>query len=101
MKTILVVFTKERLGKDSDTSKMKKYAYNTEADLKEGDLIISNSYNSFLQVTNVLETLYTYYNSVTGEMSNEITSSNQWKIKTLILNQENNPNFVYGSLAHL
>lgn len=98
MKTVLVVFTKKKLESDSEISRIKRYSYNTEADLKEGDLISSKSYDSYLQVVKVLDKPYLYYNSTTGELSNEFNSANQWKIKTLVINQVNDDNIIYGRL---
>jgi hypothetical protein len=98
MKTVLVVFTKRKLELDSEISKLKRYSYNTEADLKEGDLISSKSYDSYLQVVKILPRDFMYYNSATGEMSNEFNSSDQRKIKTLVINQENDDNIIHGRI---
>lgn len=99
MKTVLVVFTKKKLELDSEISRLKRYSYNTEADLKEGDLVSSKSYDSYLQVVKVFDNAYLYYNSATGELSNEFNSANQWKIKTLVINQVNDDNIIYGRLV--
>lgn len=97
MRTILVTYT----NRDSLTSKeirgAKLYCFNTEDDLKVGDRISSESYTTNMLVVKALETSFKYYNSVTGTLSNEFTSSLDREIATLVI-RENATDVIYGTL---
>lgn len=88
MKTILVIFTKNKVEDSSTIATTKKYSFNTNEDIKVGDMLKSSSYSTELQVVKVLDRSYKYYNSVTGELSDEFTSSAQWEVKTLVVRNE-------------
>ena len=86
MKTILVAFVEENTSvAEVNNRKIKKYCFNTEDTLEVGDRIASNSYTGNMLVTDVLNTSYTYYNNNDGSLSNEITSTQCFPIKTLVL----------------
>lgn len=97
MKTIIVIYTNKKLVRKADIAGMKKYAFKTASELKEGDMISSSAYNANLQVVNTLNEEFTYYNSETGELSNNYTSTKQWFVKELII-REDNEDAVYGSI---
>jgi hypothetical protein len=99
MKTVLVVYTDNFLSK-SAVARAKKYCFNTESDLREGDMIKSKDYTTSMQVVKVLDKSYKYFNGATGELSDEFNSTAQWEIKTLVIKEENN-DVVYGSLTRL
>lgn len=89
MKTILLVYLNERMTvSQANNWKVKKYCFRTEDDLKVGDIIKSRSYSTNMLVTDVIEKDHTYYNSVTGELSNEPNSTACYPIKTLVIRQE-------------
>ena len=96
MKTILVVFTNTKLGPQG-IRMSKKYSFNTSSEVKEGDMIKTAKYNTSLQVTRVLDKSHKYYNSLTGELSDEFNSSSQNEILELQL-REDAAEVVYGSL---
>ena len=96
MRTILVVYTDNLLSKN-EIAKAKKYSFNTESNLKEGDMVKSSTYSTAMQVVKVLDKSYKFYNSSTGEMSDEFNSTAQWEIKTLVI-REDNADVVYGSV---
>lgn len=90
MKTVLLVYTNEKLTVNQiNNSKLKKYAFKTESDVKEGDMLKSSTYSSSMIVTDVIDTEYKYYNAQNGELSNEIKSTMCYPIKTLELREEN------------
>lgn len=96
MKTILVAFT--YLGKsieEVNNLKVKKYAFRTEESVKVGDFLNSKSYDKYMLVTDVIDQDYKYYNTVTGEFNKEITSTNCYPIKTLVL-REDDQSVVYA-----
>lgn len=97
MKTIFVVFSNTVLSSDQIV-KSKKYCFNTDSDLKVGDMIKSNTYDSSLLVVRVLDKNFKYYNSSNGELSDEISSTLQNEIKTLVIREEES-NVVYGRLV--
>ena len=101
MKTILVVYSNRGNKLTSkEIAGMKRYSFNTEADVKEGDIINSPNYpSSPLTVVKVLETAYKHYNSINGELSNEFKSTAQWDIKTLIIREADAPDVVYGTIV--
>lgn len=95
MKTILVAFVGENTSvAEVNNKKIKKYCFNTEDTLEVGDRIASNSYTGNMLVTDVLNTSYTYYNNNDGSLSNEITSTQCFPIKTLVL-REDCPEVIY------
>lgn len=90
MKTILVVYTNDKNAtvEGCNNVKAQKYCFKTSDDVKPGDLLKSKSYNAPMLVTDVIETEYKYYNSTTGELSNEISSTRCYPIKTIELREE-------------
>jgi len=84
MKTILVVYTSiPKVTKE--LSSKKKYSFNVDSDLYEGDVIETNSYKSFLVVVKILPECFKYYNIQTGEISNTFNSASQFEIRTLFI----------------
>ena len=96
MKTIFVVYTEQKLDlNDSATKKIKKYAFNTEEDLKEGDMLKSPNYDTPMMVVRVLDTSFKYYSHVTGELFDEINSTHCYDIRTLVIRTDDS-NVVYA-----
>jgi len=100
MKAIIVIYTNRKITSIKDMGAMKRYTFNTEADLKEGDMVKSPTYLTPLQVVKVLDRPFKYYNQTTGELSDIYTSTNQWVIRTLVIAPEPT-DIVYGSLMPL
>lgn len=97
LKTILVVFTASKLSKKKIyESNLKKYVFVTEEDVQEGDMIYSESYGNLLQVVNVIEEGYKFFNSLTGELRNDINSTACKEIKKIVF-QEPDDLIVYGN----
>lgn len=67
MKTISVIFTKDKVTNEV-ADKMKSYTFNTESDVKVGDLVTIEGYNSNLQVTKVYDMLYKNYYPANGSL---------------------------------
>lgn len=89
MKTILVVYTNTALtAKQISDKKMQKYVFRTEEGFKEGDLIESKAYSSKMQVVDVIDNDYKYYNSSTGELRNDINSTRCYPIKKIVLRED-------------
>ena len=88
MKTILVVYTDKRNLTKSEISKLKRYSFNSDSEIKEGDVISSAQYNTPMLVVKVLHEAFKYYNPNTGEMSNTFNSTVQWEIKKLVIRAE-------------
>lgn len=96
MRTILVVYTKERITSQKVLRTTKQYSFNTSDEVSVGDMLKSESYNTNMQVVRVLDKSFTYYNAVTGELSDDFKSSAQREIVTLkIRNDEQD--VVYAS----
>lgn len=85
MKTILVIFVDEKVNPEL-ISKYREYSFNTDADVKVGDVLSSPEYNSLLQVVKVLDEYFKYFTYGTGELTNERNlKENQGLIKSLVL----------------
>lgn len=85
MKTILVIFVDEKV-KPELIGKYREYSFNTDADVKVGDMLSSPEYNSLLQVIEVLDECFKYFTYGTGELTHEKDlKENQGLIKTLVL----------------
>lgn len=99
MKTILVVYTNTALTiKQVSDKKLKKYCFRIEESLSVGDMIESKAYTSNMQVTDVIDTDYKYYNSITGELRNDINSTQCYPIKKLVL-REDDELTIYGKVV--
>ena len=97
LKTILCVYSdKGNKLTPREITSMKRYTFNTEAEVKVGDVINSPSYSTPITVVKVLDKSYKFYNSITGDLSDEFKSSSQWDIKTLIIRDPDAPDTVYG-----
>ena len=97
MKTILVVYTNERLSVEQiNNRKMQKYCFRTESEVKVGDTLKSKNYSTNMVVTDVVDADYKYYNASNGEMANTINSTKCYPIKTMVLREEDE-NVVYAS----
>lgn len=94
MKTIIVTFGTG----EARPNCTKKYCFRTNSDLKPGDVLRSRDYDSEITVMDVLDKDYKYYNQISGEMSNEITSTFQWPIKTLEV-CEKKDDIVYATIV--
>ncbi|SFK98942.1 hypothetical protein SAMN05216357_11036 [Porphyromonadaceae bacterium KH3CP3RA] len=65
MKTIRAIFTTKKL----DDPRMREYSFNTEIDVKVGDLLQSPDYHGkLLQVTGVEDEVYSHFSFRTGEL---------------------------------
>ncbi len=79
MKTISVIFTKEK----QVSPKGRQYTYNTESDVKVGDLIHIEDSKGNQQVTKIHDKLYEYYKN-DGTLFYSIDSKADGKIKEVI-----------------
>lgn len=89
MKTILVIYTLEKLNEGQvrrHLANQKAYAFNTDAKVKVGTLIKTPKYSTPMQVVEVFSTAYKYFNSKTGQVySKSVKSFFQGTIATLKL----------------
>lgn len=99
MKTILVAFTNKRSLTAREIRNTKLYSFNTEADLKEGDIIESNSYSTRMLVVKILEKAFRYYNTSNGDLTDNFTSILNRDIAILVIGKGRNSDVVYGSLV--
>ena len=96
--TIFVYFGNTVLT-SQELRKQKLYAFNTADKVAVNDVIsCKNNYSTPFVVANVLDKEFTYYNSTTGDLSNDLTSTAQRKIVTLVLREED-LDVVYGKLV--
>ena len=101
MKTILVVYTNTALTiKQVSDGKLQKYAFRTEEDLKVGDIIESKTYTGKMQVIDVIDNDYKYYNATTGELRNDINSTKCYPVKKIVL-REDDELTVYAKKAEI
>ena len=96
MKTVLVVFTNSRL---SDTSKMKRYTFNTSEDLKKGDLIESSTYDTKMQIVEVLKEKFNYVNTKTGDLTTTLNSTSCFPIRDLVQREEGDVDVIYFNIV--
>lgn len=101
MKTILVVYTNTALTiKQVSDGKLQKYAFRTEEDFKVGDIIESKAYTGKMQVVDVIDNDYKYYNATTGELRNDINSTKCYPVKKIVL-REDDELTVYAKKAEI
>lgn len=99
MKTIIVIYTNNRINSTKEVNSKPKYSFNTESDLKVGDIIKSSQYSSNMQITSVLDKCYKYVNCKTGDLSMECNSTNCFDIRELVI-QDKEENRIYGTLVN-
>ena len=97
MKTIIVIYTNNRINSSKEVNSKPKYSFNTNSDLKVGDIIKSSQYSSNMQVVSVLDKCYRYVNCKTGDLSMECNSTNCFAIRELVI-QDKEENKIYGTL---
>ena len=95
MKTIIVIYKKIT----KEVNSKPKYSFNTNSDLKVGDIIKSSQYSSNMQVVSVLDKCYRYVNCKTGDLSMECNSTNCFAIRELVI-QDKEENKIYGTLIN-
>ena len=93
MKTIIVIYTdKPKTPAGLERAGETRYCFNvTNKDAKElstGDMLDSEEYNTKIQVVEVLDEHFTYYETTGGEMSHVRTNTNQARIKQLKLSEK-------------
>ena len=70
MKTILAIFTSEKITDEDVVSIAKKYSFNTEAEVKTGDFLKTGAYNKHLQVAEVLDDPFEFVIIPGGKLTN-------------------------------
>lgn len=94
MKTILVVYSNSEVDIEKNTS--KRYPFLTNDDLKPGDRIRSNAYETDMVVVKVLKTGYKYYHANTGKLTNTYNNTYLYKVRELVLRVDAD-NTIYAS----
>lgn len=97
MKTIIVIYTNEKLNLLSEIGKKKKYAFNTDSEVEVGDLIKSEAYDTNMQIVKILGKTHKYFNASTGELSDEYNSTLQWEIRKMIISDKLDEEVVFAS----
>ena len=97
MKTINVIYTNNRINSTKEVNSKPKYSFNTESDLKVGDIIKSSQYSSNMQIIAVSNICYRYVNCKTGDLSMDCNSTNCFAIRELVIQEENK---IYGTLVN-
>lgn len=82
-KTIFVVYTNSTAVGVITNRNLKRYAFNTDSEVKVGDVVVSKDYDTRMIVVTVLGKSYKYYDRVTGALSDEITSTGMYEIKDM------------------
>jgi len=91
MRTIFVVFTNTVPQKYD-----KMYCFNTDCELKVGDILKSSNYTTNLVVVEMLDEQYVYFNRQTGTLSNVVKSTNDFPILELKIG-ERDESIVYAT----
>ena len=88
MKTILVIYTFERLSKKAARTS-RRYSFNTEARVSVGDMFEAEEYATPMQVVEILPKTYRYVDTNSGELSNRRkASTKQFEIRTLEIRED-------------
>lgn len=98
MKTIIVIYTTIKLTDKKEISRTKKYSFNTNSNVKVGDMINTKEYTTNLQVVKILPKAFKYFNSATGLLSNEYNSTTQWEIRNLEIKTKAEE-IIYGQIV--
>ena len=92
MKTVFVAFYK----KTTESFDSEKYVFNVDGDVNVGDVLYANYYNNKFKVVDVLDDCFKYTNKSTGDLKQEITSTKDTKIKTIVVNDDHTDDVVYA-----
>lgn len=89
MKTIRAIFTREK----QDQPRGRAYSFNTELDVKVGDLLQSPDYQGkLLQVIGIEDEVYSHFSFRTGELKKAMESGcgiiKTLGIDTIVVNEE-------------
>ena len=95
LRTILVVYSDIAVDAKKATT-MKKYAFNTLEDVKVGDRIASDAYDTGMIIVEVLEEAFRYYNFVTGELTNVMNNTKLGLIRNMKILDEVDVNTIYA-----
>jgi len=95
LRTIMVVYSDTAVDAKKATT-MKKYAFNTIEDVKVGDRIASDAYDTGMVIVEVLEDGFRYYNFVTGELTNVMNNTKLGMIRTIKILDEVDVNTIYA-----
>lgn len=88
MKTILVVYTHAKLTK-KEYQTLKKYSFNTKSPVKVEDHLEVSSYDTPVQVVEVLQKPFKYVNIHTGNLSNKKeNTTKQYEIREISIRDE-------------
>ena len=98
MKTILVVYSHKKDLTNVEMMRLKKYSFNCNAEVEVGDILESSEYDTPMVVVKVLNKEYKYFNSSTGELSNDFNSTSQWEIRDLVILDKQETDTVYATL---
>jgi hypothetical protein len=95
VKTILVIYTNDRLTEKEAASK-KRYAFNCEdRKVKVGDFLKIEDYETPVQVVEVLSKCYSHVNLLNGDLKNEATSTRDFPLRELVFAFHKSKNVVY------
>ena len=89
MKTIKGIYTQQRIADDDFARNEQQYTFNTEENIKVGDMIQTNEYRNKIQVTEILSEVFVFLNTKTWQPINE-ASNNVLPIKVITIKQEEN-----------
>lgn len=95
LRTILVVYSDIAVDAKKATT-MKKYAFNTLENVKVGDRIASDAYDTGMVIVEVLEEAFRYYNFVTGELTNVMNNTKLGLIRNMKILDEVDVNTIYA-----
>lgn len=87
MKTFYVLFVNEPVTDPITIKTSKRYSFNSQGELKVGDIIESSTYKRKLQVIEELPESFKYFNFASGELKNELNDSKDAAIKELVIGE--------------
>lgn len=88
MKTLIGIFTKEKLPLD-EAIKGKQYSFNSADNIEVDDHIQTEQYRNKIQVVAVVDPAYRFVNIKTGDLSNIKHDDNYVPIREINLLKEN------------
>lgn len=92
MKTVFVIFYKKTTGSfDSD-----KYVFNVEGDINIGDILYASYYENKFKIVDILDDCFKYTNKSNGDLKQELTSTKDIKIKTIVVNDNHTDDIIYA-----
>lgn len=98
MKTVICVFKHVEETSEMQEFATREFAFNTDSELSVGDMLMLSNHDIPIIVTKVFDKSHKYFDVLTNNLSDKLSSTSQRQIHTLII-KSSDTMVVYASLV--